>query len=102
MSVPKVFYGILSVERRAPSPVQRAALIRARRRFLLRSRNHFLRGRTKVTVGTKRAVISGIRRKLSLRNAVRGLLYAHFRCLQLGVVSRREHRHIVFEVMEDQ
>src|ERR1035437_723435 len=90
----------------APTPPEahrhNAPLVHARRRFLLRTPNHFLRRRTKIAIGTKRAMILGIRRKLSLRDSLRHFPHPQFRRFQLAVIPRGANRRIVFEVMEDQ
>src|SRR3981081_617441 len=99
MSVPKVFYTAfrLPMECRASPPGGTGEtpvtplLIHPRRLFLLRRSNNPLRRRTKIAIGTERAVILGIRSKLPTRDPVCHLLHAQLRFFQLPVRPCRAH-----------
>ena len=106
MSVPKVFYSTFQIpgvpaRRTGETPVT-PLLINPKPRFLLRRRNNPLRRRTNIAIGTKRAVILGIRGKLPTRDPVRHLLHAQLRFFQLRVSPCRANRRVVFEVIEDE
>src|SRR6266481_3332261 len=110
MSVPKVFYSTFKfpMECRASPPGGTGEtpvtplLIHPRRRFLLRRRNNPLCCRTKIAIGTERAVILGIRSKLPARDSVRHLWHAQLCCFQLRVGSCRADSRVVLEVIKDE
>src|ERR1700686_2967722 len=109
MSVPKVFYRAfrLPMECRASPLGGRARrvtplLIHAKPRFLLWRCDNLLRRRTKIAIGTERAVILGIRSKLPTRDSVRHLLYPQLCFFQLRVGSCSADSRVVFEAIEDE
>src|SRR5713101_5997315 len=70
-------------------------LMNARRRFLLRGRDHLLGSRTKIAIGTIGAVISRLCGKPSLFDSARRFLHAHFCYMQLLLVRWCADWHVV-------
>src|ERR1700693_5461383 len=106
MSVPKDFYRAfrLPTECRASPPGGRGSrrtplLIHAKPRFLLWRCDNLRRRRTKIAIGTERAVILGIRSKLPARDSVCHFLHAQLGFFQLRVGSCSADSRVVFEAI---